>query len=253
MNDITRFYDELSSEYDSMTEFDKRFEKERPHFEKIVRHYHLNKVLDAGCGTGFHSILLTQLGCSVTAVEISKKMLEATSRNAEKYGVKIGTIVSDFKELSKKVPTDFDAVFCMGNSLPHLLSLEEILLALPNFYAVLKSGGKLFIQILNYERILMERKEVQNIREVGGKTYTRFYEYNEPLIEFNIDVKENNTTRKILKVNLFPIRKHLLEDMILKSNFCNVKSYGSISLDNYEANVSNDLFVIAEKVKGLKF
>ena len=61
-----KFYEELSAEYDVMTQFEARYEKEKGFFEDLVKEYSLRKVLDAGCGTGFHSLFLAKLGLEVT-------------------------------------------------------------------------------------------------------------------------------------------------------------------------------------------
>lgn len=44
------------------------------------------KVLDVGCGPGFFTVLLTRIGCEVTAVDFSKDMLDFARRNVEDYG-----------------------------------------------------------------------------------------------------------------------------------------------------------------------
>ena len=54
-----------------MTEFHKRFSNEQAVFNTIVEQYQLRTVLDAGCGTGFHSLILASLGVEVTAVDVS--------------------------------------------------------------------------------------------------------------------------------------------------------------------------------------
>jgi ubiquinone/menaquinone biosynthesis C-methylase UbiE len=91
-----QFYDSLADEYDEMTGMEARFAKERPVFQSLVRKYNLTTTLDAGSGTGFHSILLAQLGLQITATDISEHMLRATQknakRNAEHMSVQIDTI-----------------------------------------------------------------------------------------------------------------------------------------------------------------
>ncbi len=240
---IKLFYDDLADEYDSMTQFEKRFEREEPPFRKFVEQYNLKKVLDAGCGTGFHSILLTKLGCAVTSVDVSGKMLGQLQNNASKYGVSIKRVQSSFQELASKVESDFDAIFCMGNSLPHLLNIDDIDSALINFYSVLKKGGRLFLQILNYTKILNEKKKIQSVREVREKKYIRYYDYSDTHIEFNIS--SNNGIQNSIK--LFPITKNFLEERMLSAKYSETKFYGSIFLEDYEDLRSTDLFIIATK------
>jgi len=72
-----------------MTGFEQRFPHERPFFRMLIDRYKLENALDAGCGTGFHSILLAQLGLQVTATDISEELLMQTRKHAKEYGVHI--------------------------------------------------------------------------------------------------------------------------------------------------------------------
>jgi ubiquinone/menaquinone biosynthesis C-methylase UbiE len=54
--DPKEFYDELAANYDEMTGFDQRFPHECPFFRILIERSHVTSALDAGCGTGFHSI-----------------------------------------------------------------------------------------------------------------------------------------------------------------------------------------------------
>ena len=72
---IPAFYDRLAPDYDEMTGFGKRFVHEKPFFRPLVENLNIATALDAGCGTGFHSLLLAQLGVRVTAVDVSGGML----------------------------------------------------------------------------------------------------------------------------------------------------------------------------------
>ncbi|GLC80005.1 class I SAM-dependent methyltransferase [Lacrimispora brassicae] len=44
------------------------------------------KALDAGCGAGFFSMLLSELGCEVTGVDFSQDMLRQAAKNARDTG-----------------------------------------------------------------------------------------------------------------------------------------------------------------------
>lgn len=247
---IKFFYDEFADEYDLMTQFESRFEKENSVFQKIINQFNLKKVLDAGCGTGFHSILLAKLGCDVTSADISQNMVNLLNSKKASYGVEIKTVVSSFQELATKVDSGFDGVFCMGNSLPHLLTTEDIKTALDNFYQLLSKGGKLVLQILNYDKILSEHKKIQSVREIQGKTFIRYYSYTESLLEFNImtlDRTGSNIEADVRSILLFPIKKELLESLLKDSKYININIYGSISMGQYNPRESNDIFIIAEK------
>jgi glycine/sarcosine N-methyltransferase len=247
---IKIFYNDLANDYDSMTRFDERLKSEEINFRKLVKKYNFKKVLDAGCGTGFHSVILDKCGCTVTSVDVSEKMLKQLKINAAKYSVSVKVIKSDFLGLKTRTDDKYDAVFCLGNSLPHLLTLENIKQSLDSFYSVLKKDGKIFLQILNYDKILSQKSRIQNIREVDSKTFIRFYNYTKLLIEFNIMTIDKSGKEVVAAINsipLFPIRKKTLHHLLVDSKFHYINFYSSNSLDKYKPSTSNDIFVVAEK------
>ena len=125
MDSVEEFYDRLAPDYDAMTTFEKRFVQEGPFFRLLVQRYHIASALDAGCGTGFHSIVLSSLGVSVTAVDISARMLLELQRHMTGLGRDVRTVQAQFADLPAHITERFDAVFCMGNTLAHLRTREE--------------------------------------------------------------------------------------------------------------------------------
>ncbi|MGA9405897.1 MAG: class I SAM-dependent methyltransferase, partial [Bacteroidota bacterium] len=183
---VSHFYDTLAYDYDTMTGFDKRFIHEKPFFHLLVQRFGITTALDAGAGTGFHSLLLGQFGVHVTALDVSKKMLERVKAHAKDLHQKIYVIESDFQDLTHKLNKKFDAVLCMGNSLPHLLTYKELVQSLKNFFTVLQPGGVLLLQLLNYDRILKNKERIQSVKEAEGVTFVRFYEFHKDYVVFNI-------------------------------------------------------------------
>ncbi len=243
-----RFYDSLADEYDEMTSMDERFLKEKPIFQSLIKKYSLATALDAGSGTGFHSILLTQIGLQVTATDISEHMLHATQENAKRKGVQVETIHTSFMDVEKNVKKTYDAVFCLGNSLSHILEEKELLASLKGFSRILNFGGHLFLQILNYDRILKNRERIQNIKEIRGKIFIRFYDYLEKSILFSIltipkmeDAMENS----LRSVQMFPWRSIDLIRILKYAGYSTIQLFGSMALDTYDEISSKDLVVLA--------
>jgi SAM-dependent methyltransferase len=247
---IPAFYDRLAPDYDEMTGFGKRFVHEKPFFRPLVENLNIATALDAGCGTGFHSLLLAQLGVRVTAVDVSGGMLDRLELHGREMGLDIRPVCSDFHGIKNVAPGPFDAVFCMGNTLPHLLSEEEIRIALANFSAILRPGGTLLFQILNYDRILATRERVQGARESNGVTFVRFYDFDDTrgLVHFNIlrlEKKEDRLTTGLITVPLLPVTSARIVSILEECGYRQIGTFGSIAMDPFNPSLSKDLVIIA--------
>jgi glycine/sarcosine N-methyltransferase len=244
------FYDALAPDYDEMTGFDDRFENEAAVFNEIIRRYSIKSALDAGAGTGFHSLILAKLGVQVTAVDISSKMIDRLRQNARRLDLSVHTVVSDFENISNSVNTTFDAVLCLGNSFVHLLTDNALEKTLSNFYSLLKPGGVLLIQILNYDKIMKERKRIQNIKKRGNTRFVRLYDYCNERLFFNIlklTDTDTETDHSIQTVELRPLRKVELADFLKNTGFTRVEHYGSLSFEPFTETGSSNLVTVAQR------
>ncbi len=244
------FYDGLASDYDTMTDFENRFEREESVFRKIVERYSIQTALDAGAGTGFHSLLLAGLGIHVTAIDISPAMLRQLQHNASRMKLPINTVAANFQNLSDVLDTTFDAVFCLGNSLVHLLTDEDLEKTLSGFYSLLKPGGVLIVQILNYDRIMKERKRVQNIKKKGNTTFIRFYDYCNEKLFFNIlkvTDTDDGVEHTLNTVELRPLHKEELTGYLKEAGFSSIEHYGSLQFQAYDDSESPNLVTVARR------
>jgi 2-polyprenyl-3-methyl-5-hydroxy-6-metoxy-1,4-benzoquinol methylase len=247
------FYNELAEEYDGMTGFEQRLPRELPFFRTLVQSYSLKSALDAGCGTGFHSVLLSQLGVQVTAADVSERMLVQTRKHAKEYGFDIKTIKSALPFVHTSVHKIFDSVFCLGNTLAHLVTEKELLGSLKAFYRMLNSEGILFLQILNYDRILVHHERIQNVRETKDGVVIRFYDYESKSIRFNIlriKKKKKGVVHTLHSVMLYPWKSSDIVRLVKRAGFSRVDIFGSIALEKYHEQSSKDLIVLAQRGSG---
>ncbi|NLY89619.1 MAG: class I SAM-dependent methyltransferase [Firmicutes bacterium] len=112
------------------------------------------KLLDCSCGIGTQTIGLAKLGYNVTASVLSRQAIRRAKREANKFGVpNVKFKVADFRELERKMKEKFDVVISFDNSLPHLLTEEDLELACRNIRNVLNEGG-LFLKKLKRGRVI---------------------------------------------------------------------------------------------------
>jgi SAM-dependent methyltransferase len=107
----------------------------------------VDTVLDLGCGTGSHALLLSDSGYSVTGVDRSVAMLEhARAKAAARQGVRAPAFVEgDLRTV--RLGRTFDAVLMMFAVLGYQLSNEEVMAALRTVREHLRPGGLLVCDV----------------------------------------------------------------------------------------------------------
>lgn len=262
---VSEFYDELSLEYADMTEISKRIESETKVFEKIIFEKNIKKCLDAGCGIGLHSIILSKLGVDVVGIDLSKGMILKAQELSEKFNSKAKFETLDFLQTKDKFKDEFDLVICLGNTLPHLLNERDLLLALRNFHNALKKGGLLIVQILNYDKIIQNEERIINIRETKDKIFIRFYDFEPTIIgspslkvfeirrdflKFNVLIinKLENYSHKIITTRIKPIKSEELCRKLSLVGFKDVEIFGNLMKDPFEAKSSKNIVAFANKI-----
>lgn len=85
------------------------------------------KALDLGCGSGAQSLPLAELGFSVDAVDSSAELLKELQQAAEARNPdRIRPVHSDMLGFADHAPGPFELIACMGDTLPHLESLDDV-------------------------------------------------------------------------------------------------------------------------------
>ncbi len=159
-SDTNTIYDAIADQYHLFyRDWEATLQREGSALRRTFRDRNVTTVLDASCGPGTQTIALAQLGYEVMAADPSFNMLLKARENAGMYSVddRITFVRAGFLELPCALVGPYDAVITKGNSLPHLLSDEEILQALRNFYDLLRPGGTLVIGVRDFDFLLEDR------------------------------------------------------------------------------------------------
>ena len=230
-----KFYDNIATKYHwFFSSWDNIMDKQMKELVPILKNHNVHRILDCACGTGLQSIGLAKEGFSVIGSDLSEKMLEIARENAKKNGIKdVGFLQSDFREIRSKVNNCFDAVICMGNSIPHLMQNSEILEAFKNIYDCLKEGGIAVFDIRNYDDMLIKKQKFLPMRindEKDGKTVSVLYvfDYLDDLIRFNIVylIEDKSTGIKNMEVEVIdynPIKSELFTYLLKETGFINIE------------------------------
>jgi glycine/sarcosine N-methyltransferase len=250
-------YETLSSDYDRFIDWPSRLALELPFITGMLQKRDARTVLDAAAGTGMHAIALVQQGYHVSGADISPGMVEHARLNAQAAGVQVRFELAGFGELAHTFgATCFDALLCLGNSLPHLLSHSDLDKTLVDFAACLKPGGSLLIQNRNFDAVVANHArwmEPQSHSEDGAEwIFQRFYDF-EPdgLVTFNMvilrRVGQDHWSQQTITSRMRPILKDELILSVKDAGFNSIKSFGEMSGAAFDANSSPNLVVLAQK------
>ena len=249
----SQFYDLLSTDFDLMVSWEKRLKNEAQFFEKIFEEHRVKKILDLACGTGHHSIFFAKSGYEVTGVDKSREMIRIARINSKKvFGVKF--LKADFLDVYPKIKEKFDAVICLGNSLPHLLSRKDLKKTLHNIYNLLNPEGILLIQNRNYDKILQKKIRFMppNITDRKGEkiVFFRVLDFLKNKMVFNLITFRQRKGRWSFQTKttlLRPINRKEIEGLLRELGFKELRLYGDYEFSPFKRFVSEDLIVFARK------
>jgi glycine/sarcosine N-methyltransferase len=149
MENPTDFYDALAPMFDVMTDWEARLAAEGPFLKSVLEAAGARRVLDAACGSGGHALWLARQGYEVAGADVSPVMIALAQQKAVAAELVAPFVVGDLANLQASIV--YDAVLCLGNSLPHLLTQDDLVAALRGMAGVLRPGGVLVLQNLNYD------------------------------------------------------------------------------------------------------
>jgi SAM-dependent methyltransferase len=165
------FYDTLAPFYHLVYEnWNDSIERQSAALDALIRSLVSDgalTVLDVACGIGTQSLGLAARGYRVTASDLSPAAVERARREAEARGLDLAWSVADMRRAHDHHGGGFDVVLCADNALPHLLTDDEILGALREFYKCTRPGGLCLITVRDYAAL--ERGGVQ-FRPYGVRT-----------------------------------------------------------------------------------
>ena len=254
--DATTFYDELAPVFDVMTDWSSRLEIEGPFLFRALEQIKARTVLDAACGSGGHALELAEQGYDVVGTDISSAMIELAQA---KVGAtrQIRFLVAGLGELSLRFPR-FDAVLCLGNSLPHILEETDLAAALTDLVNCVRPGGILILHNLNYDRRWLVRPRWfavdSGIHQDHQVLVWRFADYVDtpiPRVDFHIALfQQSQDGTWSAKVNSTPQRPLFQADLVKilpAAGLTDIAFYGDLTGSAFLPHESPDLVVVARR------
>ncbi len=252
------FYDRLAALFDVMTDWPQRLAYEMPFLLRTLNSVRKDdrpaaqplSVLDVACGTGWHAIALTQAGLQTAGADISPAMIAHARRNAAAANVTVPFTVSAFAELDQTIPLpqQFDAVLCLGNSLPHLLTAAALDDALRQMQRRLRPDGLLILQNLNYDLRLQKMPRFFDANGVADRLVWRFADYHDDGITFHtvlFEFRDGAWSRQVNSTRQRPWLAADLTSALTRAGFHQIHRFGGLDGSSFDPASSPDLILTA--------
>lgn len=255
------FYDTLAPIYDRMIRWESRMKFETPLFADLWARYGTRRVLDAACGSGHHLRLFCEQGLEATGADASQAMLDLARQQIEELpeGRRPALVQAVWSELPGKVSGTFDAVVCVGNSLPYVTEADALHRSLEGLWACVEPGGFLLIQFKNFAGMrargeqflpLSAGTDPSNGREV---LCLRIYEWDKRIVNFKVVLlrrgEEAGSSAGGWTMDHWttPLATYGPADVIvpLEAMGAATELYGSLAMDAFDPVASPDVVILA--------
>lgn len=211
--------------YDLLVDWELRMSRELPFLLEVLHAHKCRSILDVAAGTGHHAVALAERGFRVRATDGSSSMVRAAEQTIRAAGVDVQVAVADWRSLSGRLEGGFDALLCLGNSFPHLLTKRHRREAMNVFFTLLRRGGVLFLDHRNYHSLLVragpDEITLRNNYYCASDVSVSFRRVGRELIELAYRFGDGSTER----LRTFPLTTEETISLMESAGFMQVASY----------------------------
>ncbi|MEE9441181.1 MAG: class I SAM-dependent methyltransferase [candidate division Zixibacteria bacterium] len=246
---MTDFTD-IAPFYDKMTGYADRLIGDFGTIKHLVKKFNFKNALDAGCGTGVHSIILSKIGVDTIGLDSSEQMLEMARANALKEGVEIQFEKEFFESMPNEWTDKFDSVFCLANSLVGVETGERLSLAMKSFNRVLCPGGTAILQLVNFIKYRKENKRIIKVSSDENLTFVRFFDFEKEVTRLNVLVIEydmGQVKHKFISQPILPINTEVIAVAAKIGGFSSIEFFSDLSLTDPFSNDADNMIVVLTK------
>lgn len=147
--------------------------------------------VDLGAGSGFQTIPLSELGFSVTAIDLSKKLLNELQSKSNESSVFI--INDDILNFQSHIDGKCELIVCMTDTITHLKSKDDALKIFQKSFSSLEKNGKLILTFRDLSNELKDTDRFIPVRSDENIIFTCFLEYEPETVKIHdvVYIKDN--------------------------------------------------------------
>jgi SAM-dependent methyltransferase len=206
---MANFYDELAPLYHLVySDWNASSQRQAEQLSSIIaaRWPAATKILDVACGIGTQTLGLAGRGYALVSSDLSAGAVQRAALETQARGLSVPLSVCDMRAAHAHHGSGFDVVLCADNSLPHLLTDDDILTALQQFLACLCVGGGCIITVRDY---LAEERGQNLVKPYGvrlehGSRYLLFqvWDFDGDCYQLTFFFVEENLTTGVVKTHV---------------------------------------------------
>ena len=183
-------------------DFDARTREQYFFFESHSILPHENKLaIDLGCGNGIQSIALAKLGFNVIAIDFNQQLLSELHKRIDNLPITIHkTNILNFEDNTKD---QVELICCMGDTISHLSSIDEIQKIIKTIYSNLNDSGKVVLSFRDYSVALNGDNRFIPVKSDDHKILTCFLEYSDDKVNVTDLLYVNENGKWIQKVSSY--------------------------------------------------
>lgn len=140
--------------------------------------------VDLGCGSGFQTIPLAEAGFDVVALDLNETLLAELRGHAADRPVRV--VRDDLLNFAAHLSGDAALIVCMGDTLPHLPSLDAVTALVRTAASRLQRGGRLVLGFRDLaSHTLTGASRFIPVRSEADQIFTCFLDYHADHVEVN--------------------------------------------------------------------
>jgi 2-polyprenyl-3-methyl-5-hydroxy-6-metoxy-1,4-benzoquinol methylase len=157
--------------------------------------------VDLGAGPGFQSIPLAELGFHVIAIDMNSDLLDELRERAG--GLPIVAIKDDLLNFARHSPRQSDLIVCMGDTLTHLNTLQDVQTLIRRAQKSLVPMGRLVIGFRDMSVAVKDLERFIAVRSDADRIFTCFLEYEKRHVRVHDLVYERSGDQWVLHKSFF--------------------------------------------------
>ncbi|MGW3283543.1 class I SAM-dependent methyltransferase [Streptomyces sp. NPDC001002] len=243
---VREFYDDLARDYHLMfRDWDASMAYQAEVLGGLLRRSlgaGAHAVLDCSCGIGTQAIGLALAGHRVVGSDVSPVAAARAAAEAVARGCRLPVVAADMRQLPFGEAL-FDVVLCADNSLPHLLSGQDLRAALLGMRRVLRDDGLLMITVRDYDEARRTRPtatppQVSETRDGQVITFQLWHWHEDgeryDLEHFQLVPADGTWRVRVRRGTYWALTRPQLTEFVAEASFTDITWHGPDSSGYYQ-------------------